>query len=160
VIAKDEGTYCFWRARRRDIADHHEFLPVGALALEPIAVAAGTIGPADVLRDNPFATEPAEMLQKLLAISREMRAVAERSAGRRRGDHLLQNFFALKQRQRFHIMAIGVKKTKYIENDRVVASRLEGILKRREIGDPVAIFNDRLAVEDRIFDRQSSDGFC
>src|SRR3984893_18304504 len=141
VIAKDERTDCFWCARRRDVADHHEFLSVGAFGLEPIAVAAGTIGLAGVFRDNPFAAEPADMVQKLFAAAGEMLAVTERSGGRRRGNYLLQSLLALEQRQRFHIMAVDIKQIECIEGDRLVASRLEGILKRREIGDPVAIFN-------------------
>jgi hypothetical protein len=57
-------------------------------------------------------------------------------------------------------MAVEVKKIEYIEGDCLVASHLEGILKRREIGDSLAVLDDHFAVEDSLFDRESGDGIC
>src|SRR5205807_6696001 len=64
--------------RRGDIPDDHELLPVRALRLDPIAVAAGTIRRVAALRHDAFEAQAARVLEHDLTFGVEVLAQAQR----------------------------------------------------------------------------------
>src|SRR5206468_11702460 len=106
-------------------ADDHEFLPLDALDLQPVARAAPAVRGARLLRDDPLAALLADRLEHLLAAANDVIAVEDR-----RRDALEQRrqaFLALDVWELADVLAAVDQQVEGVESERRTSTFQSGL---------------------------------
>src|SRR5690606_29243044 len=101
------------------VAADDEFLAVGALGLDPVARAPGTVGAAAELGDDALEAELAGVAQHHRALFLEMRAIAQPAL--LAPDHRLKQRLAIDQRCLSEVVAVEIEEIEGIEHEAVAA---------------------------------------
>ena len=153
VIAKDEGAHGAWIDRGGRVAEHDEFLLLGAFGLEPIAGAAGAIRRIAQFRNDAFELQVASVLEQPGTLGLEMLAETNPAAGRGVGQNVLQQLLARQQRRAREIVAIEMQEVEGVEHE-IVAARFQLLLEGAEARMALRILDHDLAVDQRLPRRQ------
>ena len=151
IIADQQSAESDARAFGSGEAADNELLAVEGLDLDPLTAASRNVAAVESLANYPFLAVAASLLEKACAVPPGKLGPADALGP---FHALAEKLFAIEQRKRGDVVAIGIdvkvnRKLRGAAGDLPLIAEVKSLLQHSELGAPIFIETDDLAVEER-----------
>lgn len=142
-----------------DECNDREAVALDAFCLEPVIASTRSVAAIPPLAHNPFEPHATGMLEHGFGIPLEMLAIPRPSDVYFDGE-LAQQAFAFDKRRAAKVATVEIKKVEDVIDEPVHPVPSQIGIQRFEIRDPLLVWDNHLAVQDRRLRRKPGKRFC